>query len=127
MSTTETPVKFWQGTNFWISALMLILAPLGIAEGVAVETVAFGFGAVTFVGLVRSTITTAHFQGWAELFKNKNWWNYLAGVVIAIAPGLGGLLPAIQDLTNAISLKNYGAIISALLTIGTMIFHLIKK
>lgn len=118
---------FWQGTNFWVGVLMLILVPFGISQGVAEQVVQFGFGAVALVFAVRTALTSAHFQGWASIFKNANWWNYLTGVIVAISPNIGSLVPALQDLADAISLKNYGKIISAILTLGTMIYYLITK
>jgi len=126
-TTTEAPVKWWQGTNFYIGAMMLILAPFGISQGFATEVVTFGFSAVSLVGLTRSTVITAKFKGWAALFSDKNWWNYASATVIAFSPAIATLIPPLQEIAGAISLKNYGGIITGLLTLGTMIFHLIKK
>jgi len=119
--------KFWQGTNFWFAALMVVFSFFGGTEDLAQQIVSLGVGVVALFGAVRQFLPNAKFKGVKEVLGAANTWNYISGVVVLILPQAGELVPALRDLYDALILGNWGLVISRGVALLTIAFYLSKK
>jgi|JI10StandDraft_1071094.scaffolds.fasta_scaffold185485_4 hypothetical protein len=119
--------KFWQGTQFYFALLILIGSFWGMTEGTANAVIGAAVGLIGAVGTVRNFLKTASPQPFLPTLLSANGINYLTAVLVAISPALGDLVPPLKTLIEAIQAGNWGAIVSALVSLGTIIFYLVKK
>jgi len=117
----------WKRENFLFNLIMLVGVGFGLSTGLASETVAYLLGVVGLIGNIRLFLKDAKFVGVLNWLKNSNTWTYLAGIVTAFSPQLESLVPALRSLFDAIFSKNYGAIITALFALGSIIWGLVKN
>ena len=122
------PLKFWQGTNFWI-ALVLAFGGLfiGFPEGEARNIVSGIFGLIATAGLFREKLKTSVKVDWKDWIRSPNTWNYIGAAVVAIVPALpSDFFTRVRDLIDAILGGNWQGIVTALFSIATMIYFIIK-
>ena len=122
------PLKFWQGTNFWI-ALVLAFGGLfiGFPEGEARNIVSAIFGLIATAGLFREKLKAAAKVDWKDWIRSPNTWNYIGAAVVAIVPALpSDFFTRVRDLIDAILGGNWQGIVTALFSIATMIYFIIK-
>jgi len=127
MSNVEK--KFWQGTNFWVAFALLaaglstVVIPDDLVRAVIMGASAFLSG----LFLIREKVKGAGIDLKAWL-ASKNTWNYLATVVIAIVPTIpADLFTRLHELATAILGGNWQGIVTALFSIATMLYFIIKK
>ncbi len=119
--------KFWQGTNFWFAALMVVFSFFGGTEGLAQQIVSLGVGVVALFGAVRQFLPNAKFKGFKDALGEVNTWNYIGGVLTLIVPQAGELVPALRDLYDALITGNWGLVITRGVALLTIAFYLFKK
>ena len=120
--------KFWQGTNFWVSLVLLIGGLfVGFPQGPAREIVAGVFALIGAVFAVRewAKSTEIDFAAWV---RSSNTWQYLATIITAILPTFPlALLDSGRGVVEAIFSGNLQGIIIAGLSFLTMLYNLFLK
>lgn len=119
--------KFWQGTQFYFALLILVGSFWGLQQDQATAIVSAGTGLVGAFGIVRNFLKVAQPQPFLPTLLSANGLNYLTALLVAISPALGDLVPPVQKLVEAIAAKNFGAIISALVSLGTIIYYIVRR
>lgn len=117
--------KFWQSSNFWI-ALVLTIGGLwvGFPEGEAQGTVSALFALIASAGLLRNKLKDLQID-WRAWLSSKNTWNYLAAALTAAIPAIPlDLFDRLQDLATALIGGNWQGILTALFSIGTMLYYI---
>ena len=119
----ETPLKWWQGTNFWVAASMFILGGFSLVSTTDVSNViAAVFGIVGSVFAIREGVKLSKFN-FKEWISSRNTWNYLASALTAILPGIPlELFTRLNDVATAAIGKNYQGIVAGLLSLATIIY-----
>lgn len=129
MSTTEqTPSKWYASSGFW-NGVILALSGLvvGFPTGEGHDIVASLFALFASGNAIREFLRgrTVDVKAW---LLNRNTWNYLGATIIAIFPMLpADLFTRLGDLAAAAIGGNWQGILTALFSIGTMIYFLVKK
>lgn len=119
--------KFWQGTQFYFALLILIGSFWGMTEVTANAVIGAAVGLIGAIGTVRNFLKTAEPKPFLKTLLSANGINYLTAVLVAISPALGDLVPPLKSLVEAIQAGNWGAIVSALVSLGTIIFYLVRN
>jgi hypothetical protein len=118
--------KNFLSTNFIMAALLLVSAVFSISGEVTQQGAALLTGAVAFAGLAREAFKSAKFIGW-DKFLDANVWNYLVGAAIAILPALEPAMPALKKVIDAVVLKDWGAVLSGVISLGTVVWYTVIK
>jgi len=120
--------KFWQSSNFWTS-IVLAIGGLwaGFSPEMGTELVAGLFGVV-------ASGKAAH-----NFFKNEgvfdktqlwsvNFWSYLSVAITTLVPIAlpDELFTGIRELIGAIAEGNWSAVLTAIFTLATTIYYLVK-
>lgn len=119
--------KFYEGTQFWFALLILIGGFWGMTEDTASQIIASAVGLIGGVGVVRNFVKNADPKPFLPTLLSANGINYLTAVLVAVSPQLGDLVPPIKKLIEAIQAGNWGAIISATVSLGTIIYYLVRN
>lgn len=124
----NTQVKFWQGTNFWLSVVLFIGGLfVGFPVGDASEAVGYIFALVGSVGLIREKIKDSKID-WKAWAVSKNTWNYLAAAVTAVIPTIPtALFTGMNEALTAAISGNWQGFAIALFSLATIIYHLFQK
>ena len=116
------------GTNFLTVAILLAASIVGgMQEELAGQIAVLISGIIGAFGGLRNW-----FKG-IKLTTGKSWigdpnnWAYLSAVVLAVLPKFADFVPAVKDLANAIISGNWSSIITAGLSLLTMIYYLVIK
>lgn len=127
MSTTNTTSP-WTGTNIY-GQILLLLASLfgGMSEETSGIIVAGGAGVVAAFLAIRNWIVTAKFDLKKSWVADPNNIAYLTAVVVAISPKFAELIPGLKGLFDALSTGNWGAIISAAVSVVSLIYYTFFK
>ena len=126
MSAQTLP--FWKGTNFWIAALMVILSIFGGGEALASQVVMSVSGLIAAFFAVRQFVNSAKFGGWKKTFVQGNTLNYLAQVLLLVGiPNVDQLVAPTKELVQAFVERNWGRVISAVVSLATIVFYLFIK
>ena len=126
MSAQTLP--FWKGTNFWIAALMVILSIFGGGEALASQVVMSVSGLIAAFFAVRQFVNSAKFGGWKETFVQGHTLNYLAQVLLLVGiPNVDQLVAPTKELVQAFVEGNWGRVISAVVSLATIVFYLFIK
>jgi hypothetical protein len=126
--TNVTTKKFWQSTNFYIHAILAVVALWGwVQPELITELVIGGFAVAAGFGFIRNHIKTGKFD--KSKFFDANWWAYVGTAIssvtaISIPPET---YDAIANLLQAFGDKNWPAVITALITIGSMVYNIFVK
>jgi hypothetical protein len=130
MSTDVTAKKpFYQGTNFYLALLMLVGSfwampiDLGNELKLAFTAVIAAFG--LFRQWLKSKPERLPLREW--LAKDANTWNYLAGVVLTVAPFAVELVPALRDVIDSILTQQWNLLLTRLITLGTIAYYLLFR
>lgn len=104
---------------------MLLVASMfgGMSEETSGIIVAGGAGVVAAFLAARNWIVTAKFNLDKSWVKDPNNIAYLTAVVVAISPKAAELIPGMVDLFNALGVGNWGGIISAAVSIVSLIWY----
>lgn len=119
--------KFYQGTQFWFALLILIGSFWGMTQDTATQVISAVVGLIGAVGTVRNFVKNAEPKPFLPTLLSANGINYLTAVLVAISPQLGDIVPPLKSLIEAIQAGNWGAIVSALVSLGTIIFYLVRN
>jgi len=127
MSTT-TQTKWYASSGFWNGVILAFSGlVVGFPSGAAHDIVAslfaiFASGAAAREALKGKTIDV---KAW---ITNKNTWNYIGATVIAIFPMIpADLFTRLGDLATAAIGGNWQGILTALFSIGTMVYFWFRK
>lgn len=116
------------GTNFWFALLMLGGSFISLSENLATQVSAFIVAGIAVVGGLRLFIKNEFkWVGKENLAKNANFYNYLSAILVVLLPGLEAIVPPLSQLIEAIIAKNYGTVFTQLVTIGTILWFLIRN
>jgi len=118
--------KNFLSTNFIMALLLLVSAVFSISGEVTQQGAALLTGAVAFAGLAREAFKSAKFIGW-DKFLDANVWNYIVGAAIAILPALEPAMPALKKVIDAVVLKDWGAVLSGVISLGTVVWYTVIK
>lgn len=126
---TTVSKKWWQGTNVYISAALLVSGLwAGINEGDVTTAVSGIFATISAIGAIRVAAKGTR-RTLGEWWASANTKNYLATLVVNIFPLFPGEIvdQAISALTMATN-KNWPGFATAILSAATMAyFFFIKK
>lgn len=122
------PKKFYQSTNFWIAVVLAVGGLfVGFPENDARLFVEGLFALIASAGVIRERLKDATID-WQSWIKSANTWNYLAAIIIAIAPAIpADLFLRLRELADAVLGGNWQGIITALFSIGTILFYTFRK
>ena len=124
----QQSTPFWQGTNFWVAALMIVISFFGGGESLAQQVVMSVAGVIGAFFAVRQFVQTAKFGGWYQTLVQWNTLNYVAQVLLLVGiPNVDQLIPPLKDLIDAFVQGNWGLIISRFVSLATIIFYLFIK
>lgn len=115
-------------TNF-LAVLILLAASVvgGMAEDQATQIAGLLSGIVGAFAGVRNWLKTIKLTTAKSWIGDPNNWAYVTAVVSAAIPKFADFVPAIQDLANAIVSGNWGAIITAGVSLLTLVYYLVLK
>lgn len=113
-------------TNFWMALLLLVGAVFSISGEVTQQGAGLLMGAVAFAGVAREAFKSAKFIGWGK-FLDANVWNYLVTVLVTVVPMLEPVMPALKKVIDAILMKDWGAVLTATISAGTIVWYTIIK
>lgn len=121
-------IKFWQGTNFWLSVVLFVGGLfVGFPGGDAADAIGSIFALIGSAGLIREKIKDAKID-WKAWATSKNTWNYLAAAVTAIVPTIPtGIFASLNEVLTAAIGGNWQGFIIALLSLATMIYHIFQS
>lgn len=126
--STPTTQKFWQGTNFWVAALLVVLSLFGGGEGLATQVVMSVSGVIAAFFALRQFLSSAKFGGWKETFLQGNTLNYISQVLLLVGvPNIDQIVPPLKDLIDAFVQGNWGLVISRVVSLATIVFYLFIK
>ena len=114
----------WAGTNIY-GQIVLLLASLfgGMNPDTSGIIVAGGAGVIAAFLAARNWIVKAHFNLDKSWVKDPNNIAYLTAVVVAISPKAADLIPGAVDVFNALSSGNWGSIISAAVSLISLVYY----
>lgn len=118
--------KNFLSTNFIMALLLLVSAVFSISGEVTQQGAALLTGAIAFAGLAREAFKSAKFIGWNK-FLDANVWNYFVGAVVVILPALEPAMPALKNVIDAIVEKDWGAVLSGVFSLGTVVWYALVK
>lgn len=127
-TVTVTASPWYASSGFW-NGVILALGGLviGFPTGSAHDIVASLFALFASGNAVREALRgkTIDVKAW---ITNKNTWNYIGATIIAIFPMIpADLFTRLGDLATAAIGGNWQGILTALFSIGTMLYFLFKK
>lgn len=123
----STPVKFWQGTNFWVAAVLAIGGLwVGFPSGDAQHSTELIVGALAGVFAIREKLKDLKID-WKQWIKSANTWNYLATVFVAILPTIPiELFQALRGIIEAALGGNWQGIVAGVFSLATILYYWLK-
>lgn len=120
--------KSIKGTNFWVVIILLVASIVGgMSEDQAHQIAGVITGIIGAVAAFRNWLKTVKLTTAKSWIGDPNNWAYVTAVVSALIPQFADFVPAIQDLANAIISGNWGAIITAGVSLLTLVYYLLLK
>jgi hypothetical protein len=126
-TVTVTASPWYASSGFWNG---VILAASGLVVGFPTEAgqdgVAALFALFASGNAIREALRgkTVDLKAW---ITNKNTWNYIGATVVAIVPAIPvGLFEKVGELATAALGGNWQGILTALFSIGTMLYFWLK-
>ena len=119
--------KWWQSTNFYI-AMALFIAGLftGIPKIETASLVQSVFAVFAAAVAFRDKVSNPKldWQGW---LKEKNTWNYLSVMLVALVPTLSPqFAETLRSLFDNINMGNWQGAITAVFSVLTMLWYAIR-
>jgi hypothetical protein len=121
--------KFWQSSNFWIILMTGVIG--GFFVGFPREAVSDGIAAIFVLiysgAIMRDAFSTMKFD-WKKAIGDKNWWNYLSGIVVSILP----LIPVevfqqLADIAQHAIGGNWQGVLVGVFGLLTILYHIFIK
>ena len=127
MSTTTKTTPWYGSTGFWNGVILAASGLLvGFPTGPGHDAVSAIFALFASGSAIREALSGKHvdFKGW---ILNKNTWNYIGATVVAIVPALPiDMFSKAGDLVASAIGGNWQGILTALFSIGTMLYFWLK-
>lgn len=113
-------------TNFLLNFGLMLSGLFAISADVVTQGVATVTGVIGLVGIAREALKNAKFQGLGKL-SDPNVYSYLFAALTAVLPFVGELTPSLGRLVEAIAVKDWGAVGSAVIALAVVVFKLTQK
>lgn len=113
-------------TNFILNLGLMLAGVFAISADVVTQSVALVGGIIGFVGIARTALKDAKFQG-VKKFADPNVYSYAFAALAAVLPVVGDLAPYLGRLIEAAAVKDWGAVGSAVIALAVTIFKLAEK
>jgi hypothetical protein len=113
-------------TNFVLNFGLMLAGVFAISADVVTQSVALVGGIIGFVGIARTALKDAKFQG-VKKFADPNVYSYAFAALAAVLPVVGDLAPYLGRLIEAAAVKDWGAVGSAVIALAVTIFKLAEK
>lgn len=124
-TTPKSEKKFWEGTDFYVVlGLVITSASSAFMEESQAQITWLVEGIFAGLYLIRQ-LATGKFS-FSE-FKINNGWNYVLQLVVLVAPQFAEAVPALRDLVDAFINQNWPAVISGLLSLGTILYYILTR
>ena len=127
MSSLTQTKNWWESQGFLLSVVMVFGSMWGLSEDAATSLVAAVTGLVAAFAAVLQFFKTSKFKGWKQVLADGNTLQYLVAAIAVFVPNASALFPQLQGLVDAFISKNFGAIISALVSAGVAVFNIFFK
>lgn len=128
LEAQEPTKKFWQSTNFYFAAIMLIGSFWGLQEQTAQTIIGVGVAGIAAIGGIRQFLQTAKFGGFLDTLKQANTQNYIVSLLAILGiPQAQTLVDSASKIVDAAQQKNYGLLISTVLSFFTILFYTVIK
>lgn len=116
------------GTNFLTVAILLAASIVGgMQEELAGQIAVLISGIIGAFGSLRNWLKNVKLATGKSWIGDPNNWAYLSAVVMAVLPQFADFVPAIKDLANAIISGNWSSIITAGVSLLSLVYYLIIK
>lgn len=116
------------GTNFIVVVILLATSVVGgMSEDLATQIAGLIAGLIGAFAGVRNWLKDAKLVTVKKWIGDPNNWTYLSAVVVAAIPKFADFVPALQDLANAIVSGNWGSMITAGVSLLTLVYYLVLK
>ncbi len=119
--------NWWESQGFFLSVVMIGGSMYGLSEDTASSLVSAVTGLIASGAAVFQFFKTSKFKGWVAVLRDGNTLQYLVGAVAVFLPNAGELFPALQGLVEAFLSKNLGLILSALFSVGVVLYNIFFK
>jgi len=123
----ESSKNWWESQGFFVALVALMGAFWGLSEDTAMSVVTAVTGLISAGALVLQFFKTSKFKGFKEVLSNSNTWAYLVTVIGSFLPNAGEIVASLRGVSDAVFSKNLGAILTALFTLGVMIYNIVIK
>ena len=120
--------KWYQSTNFWTAVLLAIGGLfVGFPEEAGVSMIGQIFALIGSVGIMRNFFKSSPKPDFKKIGE-VNFWNYIAAIATAIVPGVlpDELFIRLQELAESLLNGNWQGVITAIFSIATILYYLIK-
>lgn len=127
IKTQDAPAKFWQGTNFWVAAVLAIGGLwVGFPADDAKHSTELIVGALGGIFAIREKVKNLKID-WKSWLKSANTWNYLATVFVALIPTIPiDLFQQLRNILEAAMGGNWQGIIAGVFSLGTILYYWLK-
>lgn len=116
------------GTNIYLQILLLVTSFAGgMSETTAGMIVAAVTGGIGAVGAIRTWVVNAKWTPAKSWIKDPNNFGYISAILGAIGAGLPALVPPVRELVTALFEKNWPQVITALLSLGSILWYTFVK
>lgn len=123
MQTATTGVN-WRSNDFWLTLILLLGSLFGLSQDQGTQIAGTIVGVVGVLGVLRDFFKDAKFVGLRAWLSDTNTWAYIGATVSLFLPQAGALVPALQELSNALLSGNFSKIIVAGLSLITLVYNL---
>jgi hypothetical protein len=116
------------GTNFLTVSILLAASIVGgMQEELAGQIAVLISGIIGAFGGIRNWFKNIKLTNGKAWITDPNNWTYLSAVVLATLPQFADFVPPLKDLANAVLSGNWSSIITAGLSVLTMLYYFVIK
>ena len=126
---SNTEKKFWQSANFWIILTTGVLGGffVGFPSEAAGNAINALFALVYSGAILRDAFSDLKFD-WKKAIGDKNWWNYLAGIVISIISVIPlEVFQQLAEIATAAIGGNWQGVMVGVFGLLTILYHIFVK